>query len=63
MFTVEAGKSKYALVRSTDIADKAIAAFIDLLDLDKDRNIRIVMDGIVMARHTPKGNYIHPMWR
>lgn len=66
MFTVETnmGSKTLRTIHETEIADRAIFFFIGVVDkMRPTESARLLRDGEVMARKTPKRSFIAPEWR
>lgn len=66
MFKVETNMGSKTLreIHATDNADRAIHFFISVLDkMRPTESARLVRDGEVMARKTPKTTFLHADWR
>lgn len=66
MFTIETnmGSTTYRPIHSTEVADHAIYFFIGVLDkMRPTESARLMRDGQVMARKTPKAVTLAPEWR
>lgn len=66
MFSIETnmGRSTIQSIHTTEVADHAIYFFLDVLKaMRPTESARLMLDGKVMARKTPKRSFIADEWK